>query len=247
MSMKMKMKERVNKDTQYDERYKFYLALTEDAEFKKKIADYKMRLSIFGLAIPVGGFKNEEEANRWIHDVGRKRFEMMTKDKNYLREEYKITKGKENLPLQESLAVDDLQERLLPPELYFSPLLQIMESFIKVRKYDSSDYYFITNFVLFEKIIYYPRILNMRVVRGKDFEPLELWIRIYPNTRKKDVIEKWRDIKKLQEALPGYEKRLRNINTLDDIADTATPGAIRTAKYRIKKRIRNDVTDKESP
>lgn len=224
-----------NENVLHDERYKFYCALTKDEAFRRQVSEYKMRLSVLRHSIPWGGLPNEEAMEQWIDSV-HKDYYAQQKSESYLLEEHKITNGKERISLEESDAVDALREQKLPPYPYHAPLTKILEGFIHDRELDDHDFFFITKYVLMEKVVYAPAILTTRLSRD-DHGELELWVRIYPHTRQSHIKKGWDQIIDMQKDLRGYKDRFRPSPTIQSDEDDVSSDVERSRKNRRKQRL----------
>lgn len=231
----------------HDERSKLYKALALDDAFRKKITEYKMRLSLCGHPIPLGGFLSDAAFDTWSKQLHESLLLKLEKDPDYLSKLKKITKGKpDSLTLDQFFAAEDLKKETLTDLYpYQNPLLEILKQFIKNRELDRFDLDFIKKLVFFDNVSYDPITLSYNGIAHKDY--IEFNLRVYPQARFKHLKAIWKEIKKAQIFLRGYKKRFRKSPNLEGGMETATDGAVRTARSRNKRIVAQaTVTDKES-
>lgn len=197
-----------------DERHFFYIYQSKNPNFLKEIAVFKDHMAKLGHPIPSDGFKNEKILNKWINRVHRDFYYQAEHNDKYLREEKKIITDKNTgMNSKQYDLIETLQEKLLPPKFYYEPLRKILQKFLSDRDADITDFDFLTNFVFFNgKIVYSPTTLTTRITKNDKQEP-ELWVRIYPYTRLRNIRKEWPRIKKTQKLLPNFKARFRMTNT----------------------------------
>lgn len=220
------------------QRYVYYQALTSDECFRQKVSTYKRNCAEFGLPIPLHGLPTEEARAAWIDRVHKEHY-LRKSSEDYQRALNKITGGKEQLSLAQSIMVDELNERMLPPMPFWKPLKQIMkESVSGIREPDLWDFEFIIDHVLAGRVADRHLKISYQVSHDPKHGPC-VRINLYGDGRVQDIRKHWREILALQKTLPTYSGRHRKLMDDDETNDRRSSEAHKSARKRRAKILKN--------
>lgn len=181
-------------------------------EFQSDVQQLKDSFASFDLAIPVDGFKNEEEYEGWRNSYWEKwsiyaespGIKKLTK--KYTDKDGKLIRCKET----EFFSVRDLK---IPP-VYGSEIrnIAIKHGF---DKNDNDIYHFLIRHIFFNQNHYKNSSLTISQKRNIKTHKMELFLRIYPWTTKEDVINSWHLVQEEQLFYPEFKMKNKSWKMFD--------------------------------
>ena len=214
------MKKRTTGRTVFDRNHYKAKIMLRDPWFIKKMAWLEQRFAECGCPIPKKRFKTYKDYLAWNKDSFWERYSEISRSKEYRAKTQEITGGAQSYPVEILNQLDDLKDEVLPP-MYGDVFRQILLRF----DIDPNDRGFkdFLEFHLFLGRSFYPtRMFAISWKRKKPGNPAELFIQIFPHTRKEDILARWDWVVEEQQSFSDYmgkNKEWKNFERDMDIRD----------------------------
>ena len=95
---------------------------------------------------------------------------------------------------------------------YFPKWLDEINKILKQFNLDDSYFIFIKSHIFFGTNGYLRPLFDIRTQTSENSSKIEVLLKIYPYTRKEDIVRNWSLIKKAQKQLNGYRERIKPLN-----------------------------------
>ena len=160
--------------------------LTRNAVFKAKLKKLLENYEEIGCPIPKGGFKNHDQHIKWLNTLFDK---------------------------HEKMERANMEEEFLPPIIGYwrDDILTEFGFDPKNSKYTD----FLDSYILFGKKNLEEYSFETRWIRNTETDKMELFIHVYPYTKREHVSKYWKHVVKEQEHMPEYLGKSKKWETFD--------------------------------
>ncbi len=176
--------------------------IINDPYFQKSVSFLLEKLKKFNIAVPDNGFDNDEECKKWREKYWNK-FDEIANSKEYKEQLKKITKNKRSYDSKTKEKVDELRERMFPP-VYKNYIDKIIGYYNIDKKYHKKFKEFVLNYIFFKRDDFPHTNFSIKFERNKKTGEIELYVRIFGYTTKKDITKNWSIIEKEKKLLKDY-------------------------------------------
>jgi len=179
---------------------------------KKRFDHLRRRLKEVGHEVPEDGFSSTEERMAWIKKYSRDIIPELKNSQEYKRKIEEITNGKEKLSDEELNKKEEFKQEFIPdPEVVFKNILDHFNVDTNL-----GNWRYFMHLYFFRKKKRYPLSpYKISESTNEDTGEIELHVRIYGHTRRKDICENWGKIKEIQKGLPNYQKRSKDFENIE--------------------------------